>query len=254
MNVATDMTIWGLVMEASLLVKLVMLALLAASVGSWIVIFSKRRLLRATVADMERFEDRFWSGGNLKDVYAETQHETDTRYGMPALFKSGYEELRRQRTQGHGHSAEIVASVQRSMRVTLSRELERLESNLAMLATVGSISPYVGLFGTVWGIMSAFIALGNVKQASLQMVAPGIAEALIATAMGLFAAIPAVIAYNFFSNRIDFIENRFQTFMEEMSGIIERGVGGARPAQAPETTDASQRDASPERAHTAPQL
>ncbi|GAB3683997.1 protein TolQ [Salinisphaera aquimarina] len=252
MNVATDMSLWGLVMQASLLVQLVMLALLLASVASWVVIFSKRRLLKETQKEMEWFEDRFWSGGNLKDIYAETQQYSDTPQGMPALFKAGYEELKRQRNQGLAQPQEIVPSVQRAMRVVLSRELERLERGLAMLATVGSISPYVGLFGTVWGIMSAFIALGNVKQASLAMVAPGIAEALIATAMGLFAAIPAVVAYNFFSNRVDFIENRFQTFMEEMAGIVERGMSAATPA--PQPRAARPRPANPEPPRTPPEL
>jgi|AntDeeMetagen681_2_1112603.scaffolds.fasta_scaffold02269_5 TolQ protein len=253
MNVATDMSLWGLVLQASLLVKLVMLALLLASIGSWVVIFSKRRLLRQTKNDMEWFEDRFWSGGNLKDIYAETQQHTDTSRGMPSIFRGGYEELKRQRNAGRATPQETVPSVQRAMRVALSRELERLDRGLAMLATVGSISPYVGLFGTVWGIMSAFIALGNVKQASLAMVAPGIAEALIATAMGLFAAIPAVIAYNFFSNKVDIIENRFQTFMEEMAGIVERGMSAASPA----TRIASEKPRpapEPEPVRTPPQL
>ncbi len=251
MNVATDMSLWGLVMQASLVVKLVMLSLLLASVASWVVIFSKRRLLRETQNEMEWFEDRFWSGGNLKDIYSETQQYTDTPQGMPALFKAGYEELKRQRNQGSAQPQDIVPSVQRAMRVVLSRELERLERGLAFLATVGSISPYVGLFGTVWGIMSAFIALGNVKQASLSMVAPGIAEALIATAMGLFAAIPAVVAYNFLSSRVDFIENRFQTFMEEMAGIVERGMSAANPVAQPKP--AKPRPA-PEPARTPPEL
>lgn len=241
MSVATDMSLWGLVMQASLLVQLVMLSLLLASIASWVVIFSKRRLFKRTRAEMEWFEDRFWSGGNIKDIYDETDQSAGASEGMSALFRAGYEELRRQRKHGNASPHEIVPSVQRAMRVALSRELERLERGLALLATVGSISPYVGLFGTVWGIMSAFIALGNVKQASLAMVAPGIAEALIATAMGLFAAIPAVVAYNFFSNRVDFLENRFQTFMEEMSGIVERGMSAANPtpraAPKPPTAD-----------------
>lgn len=251
MNVATDMSLWGLVMQASLLVKLVMLALLLASIASWVAIFAKRRTLRETEKDMTWFEDRFWSGGNLKDIYAETQEQADTSRGMPLLFKAGYEELRRQRKQPDATPQNIVPSVQRSMRVALSRELERLERGLAMLATIGSISPYVGLFGTVWGIMSAFIALGNVKQASLSMVAPGIAEALIATAMGLFAAIPAVVAYNFFSNRVDFLENRFQTFMEEMAGIVERGINAATPAA---RAAADRPRPAPEPARTPPEL
>lgn len=230
MDIATDMSLWGLVVQASMLVKAILLLLLLASIASWVVIFSKRRLVKRTRADMERFEDRFWSGGNLADIYAQTSREQDDVSGMPALFCAGYEELRRQRNQGRGDAPDLVESVQRAMRVTMSREVERLEGGLTMLATVGSISPYVGLFGTVWGIMSAFIALGNVNQASLAMVAPGIAEALIATAMGLFAAIPAVVAYNHFSTRVDFFESRFQTFMEEMSGIVERGINASRHA------------------------
>ncbi|XRG84846.1 protein TolQ [Salinisphaera sp. SPP-AMP-43] len=225
------MSLWSLVLQASPLVKAVLVILLLASIASWVVIFSKRRLMKSTVKEMEWFEDRFWSGGNVRDIYEEIHRHDDHPEGMPALFKSGYEELRRQRNQVDVTSVDVVPSVQRAMRVTLSRELERLESGLAFLATVGSISPYVGLFGTVWGIMSAFIGLGDVRQASLSMVAPGIAEALIATAMGLFAAIPAVVAYNLFSNRLDFIEKRFETFMEEMAGIVERGVTAANPVK-----------------------
>lgn len=224
MNVGTDMSLWSLVSEASLLVQLVMLGLLAASVASWAVIFNKRRLLRSTHDEAEWFEDLFWSGGNLHDIYNEVVRDGDSRTGAPALFRAGFEELRRQRADGRAKAEEVVASVQRAMRVAMAREVERLEGGLALLATVGSTSPYVGLFGTVWGIMNAFIALGNVKQATLAMVAPGIAEALIATAMGLFAAIPAVIAYNLFTNRVDGLENRYQTFMEEFAGIVERGV------------------------------
>jgi len=224
MNVGTELSLWHLVTQASLLVQLVMLGLLAASVASWVVIFGKRGLLRSTHAEVEWFEDRFWSGGNLQDIYNEVMRRGDTHVGLEALFRSGFEELRRQRQEGRNRAEDVVASVQRAMRVAMAREVERLERGLALLATVGSTSPYVGLFGTVWGIMNAFIALGNVKQATLAMVAPGIAEALIATAMGLFAAIPAVIAYNFFTNQVDGLENRYQTFMEEMSGIVERGV------------------------------
>ncbi|MDA3920148.1 MAG: protein TolQ [Salinisphaera sp.] len=251
MNITTNMSLWGLVLQASPLVKAVLVILLLASIASWVVIFAKRRLMKKTVKEMEWFEDRFWSGGNVKDIYEETLRLGDNPRGMPALFKAGYEELRRQRNQGGAEAQDIVPSVQRAMRVVLSRELERLESGLAFLATVGSISPYVGLFGTVWGIMSAFIGLGNVEQASLAMVAPGIAEALIATAMGLFAAIPAVVAYNYFSSRLDFIENRFQTFMEEMAGIVERGVASANPV----TRERRARKPEPvEPARTAPEL
>ncbi|KEZ77236.1 protein TolQ [Salinisphaera hydrothermalis] len=252
MNVATDMSLVSLIMQASTLVKAVLVILLLASIASWVVIFAKRRLMKNTVAEMEWFEDRFWSGGNVKDIYEEVHRHDEHPEGMPALFKAGYEELKRQRNQGDAvSSSDIVPSVQRAMRVALSRELERLESGLAFLATVGSISPYVGLFGTVWGIMSAFIGLGNVQQASLSMVAPGIAEALIATAMGLFAAIPAVVAYNFFSNRLEFIENRFDTFMEEMAGIVERGVNAANPIV---RERAAKKADKPEPVRTAPEL
>ena len=225
MSVATDLSLWSLIMQASLLVKGVLLLLLLASITSWVMIFSKRRLIKRTVKDMEWFESRFWSGGNLADIYAETDDDEPAQ-GMPAMFRAGYEEFERQRNENHGFNTpqDILPSVQRNMKVIHARELERLESGLVVLATIGSISPYVGLFGTVWGIMSAFIGLGNVEQASLSMVAPGIAEALIATAMGLFAAIPATVAYNIFSNRLDFIENRLDTFMEEVIGIVERGI------------------------------
>lgn len=227
MNLAADMSLWGLVMQSSALVKGVMILLLLASVASWVVIFSKRRLLKRTRAEMERFEDQFWSGGNLGDIYAQTCGPDVEHAGMPAIFSAGYEELRRQRNQGRADAPGMVESVQRAMRVMMSRELEQLESGLTLLATVGSISPYVGLFGTVWGIMSAFISLSDVAQASIATVAPGIAEALIATAMGLFAAIPAVVAYNYYSTKVDFFENRFQNFMEEMTGIIERGMSAS---------------------------
>lgn len=227
MNFATDMSIWGMVIQSSLLVKAILALLLLASVCSRVVIFGKSRSFKRTRTEMEWFEERFWSGGNLGDIYTQTASQDEDATGMPALFCAGYEELRRQRNQGRGDAPDLVESIQRAMRVVLSRELERMESGLTMLATIGSISPYVGLFGTVWGIMSAFIALGNVNQASLAMVAPGIAEALIATAMGLFAAIPAVVAYNHFSTKVDFFENRFQTFMEEMTGIVQRGINAS---------------------------
>lgn len=243
MNIATDMSVWGMVVQSSILVKAVLVVLLIASICSWVAIFSKSQLIRRRRSQMEWFEDRFWAGGNLKDIYTETTRQYENPSGMPAMFIAGYEELRRQRNQGQGNAPELVQSVQRTMRVVLSRELERMENGLVMLATIGSVSPYVGLFGTVWGIMSAFIALGNVNQASIAMVAPGIAEALIATAMGLFAAIPAVVAYNHFTKKVDYFENRFQTFMEEMSGIVERGIN-ARRNEAPQrqTTDDSTMD------------
>lgn len=217
-----QLSLGQLVLHASFVVQLIMFLLLLASVISWSVIFGKRRLLGRTRSDAEGFEQRFWSGGTLADLYDKVRRATGDE-GLVSVFVAGYEEFTRQ--QQHKVAPEdALASVQRAMRVALAREIERLEGGLAFLATVGSTSPYVGLLGTVWGIMTAFIAIGNVKQATIAMVAPGIAEALIATAMGLFAAIPAVIAYNYFTNQVDRLENRFNTFSDELTGILERGL------------------------------
>lgn len=221
---SADLNFVHLITQASFIVQLVMLALVLASVASWAVIFQKRRLIRSTGSSADWFEDQFWSGGNLSDIYKAVMRRNETPSGLEGLFKAGFEELRRQRQAGKTRADEVVAAVQRSMRISLVREVDSLEQGLSLLATIGSTSPYVGLFGTVWGIMNAFIALGNVKSATLAMVAPGIAEALIATAMGLFAAIPAVIAYNVFTNKVDGLETRYSAFMEEFSGIVERGV------------------------------
>ena len=159
----------------------------------------------------------------MVDLFKQVQNARQDE-GLVAIFRSGYEEFTRQQQMKRVEPEDALASVQRSMRVAQAREVERLDGGLAFLATVGSTSPYVGLFGTVWGIMNAFIAIGNVKQATIAMVAPGIAEALIATAMGLFAAIPAVIAYNFFTHQVENLENRFNTFCDELTGILERGM------------------------------
>jgi biopolymer transport protein TolQ len=223
-----QLSLGQLVLQASFTVQLIMFLLLAASVVSWAVIFAKRRLLGRTRRDADSFEQRFWSGGTLADLYDKVRRAREEE-GLVAVFVAGYEEFTRQQQQRVAPE-DALASVQRAMRVALSRELERLEGGLAFLATVGSTSPYVGLFGTVWGIMTAFIAIGNVKQATIAMVAPGIAEALIATAMGLFAAIPAVVAFNFFTNQVDRLENRFNTFSDELTGILERGLRQAAPS------------------------
>ncbi len=217
-----------ILLDASGLVQIILLLLLVASVMSWAVIVAKRSLLSRTQKSAQQFESRFWSGGTLTDLYEKLRGGgREAEEGLAPIFLAGYEEFSRQQ-QGRGrvNPEDALASVQRQMRVAQSREIEKLEGGLALLATIGSTSPYVGLFGTVWGIMHAFIAIGNVKQASLAMVAPGIAEALIATAMGLFAAIPAVIAYNFFTSSVDRLEGRYTTFSEEMTGIIERGLRG----------------------------
>ncbi|MFA5938840.1 MAG: protein TolQ [Sinimarinibacterium sp.] len=217
------MSLTHLVLQASALAQVVLVLLLAASVFSWAVILSKRKLLSTATEEAEKFEDRFWSGGNLANLYEDRRRGGDN-HGLSAIFLSGYEEYTRQQTGGQEDHDYVIAAVQRQMRVTQVREVEKLEGGLAILATIGSTSPYVGLFGTVWGIMNAFISIGAQKQASLATVAPGIAEALIATAMGLAAAIPAVIAYNFFTRGVERMESRFHTFAEEMTGIIDRGL------------------------------
>lgn len=224
-----QLSLGHLILQASFVVQLIMLLLLAASVISWAMILAKRRLLGRIRGAAEGFEERFWSGGTLVDLYDKVRRGKEDE-GLVSVFIAGYEEFTRQQQHKGVQTDDALASVQRAMRVAQAREIERLENGLAFLATVGSTSPYVGLFGTVWGIMTAFIAIGNVKQATIAMVAPGIAEALIATAMGLFAAIPAVIAYNFFTNQVDRLENRFNTFSEELTGILERGLrqGGGR--------------------------
>jgi len=220
----TDMSLWSLFANASLLVKLVMLMLLVASLYSWTLIIQKYRQLKAARADALTFENRFWSGIDLVDLYKQLNKRRESLEGMGRLFESGFGEYARLRKQSSMSAMDIVEGAQRAMRVSLSREIDRLEAHLAFLATVGSTSPYVGLFGTVWGIMNSFRALGGVQHATLSMVAPGIAEALIATAMGLFAAIPAVVAYNRFANEVERLENRFETFKEEFSTLLQRQV------------------------------
>ena len=225
MNDGMSMT--QLILDASLLAKVVLLLLVAASVMSWYVIFAKRGLFSRMSSAAEKFEDRFWSGGNLADLY-ESVRKNQEAEGLAAIFTAGYEEYTRQQTSGRAAPEDQLAAVSRQMRVAQVREVERLEGGLALLATIGSTSPYVGLFGTVWGIMNAFVNIGAQKQASLATVAPGIAEALIATAFGLFAAIPAVIAFNFFTRNVESLETQYHTFSEEMIGIIERGLRAGR--------------------------
>ncbi len=219
---SADLSFIHLIANASLLVQLVMLLLLILSVLSWFVIFRKRNEMKAARESAQQFETRFWSGGDLAQLYREVSLRQGQMNGMENIFHSGFKEFLRIRQQGNVDSRELMDSVQRAMRVALNRETERLELHLPFLATVGSTSPYVGLFGTVWGIMNSFRALANVNQASLAMVAPGIAEALIATAMGLFAAIPAVIAYNRYSTDLERIVNRYDNFLEEFSSVLQR--------------------------------
>jgi biopolymer transport protein TolQ len=220
-----------LVLQASIVVQIVMALLLLASIVSWSIMLRKRAELRRARADADRFEEAFWSGGDLTAMFRSIDQSRRVTKGMESIFEQGFREFSRMRQQGGFPSAQLIEGSRRGMRVALLKESDRLENSLAMLATVGSTSPYVGLFGTVWGIMNAFHGLGNVQQATLAMVAPGIAEALIATAMGLFAAIPAVIAYNRYADQVSRIELRYDTFVEELSTILQRHASAPRSGQ-----------------------
>lgn len=213
-------SLFGLVANASLLVQAVMFLLLAASVASWTLIFWKSRQLRRAESRAAGFEQRFWSGIDLAELYRQLVKQGEAE-GLESVFLAGYREFIRLFKQA-APPALIAENAERAMGVAIGRELEALDSQLPLLATVGSTSPYVGLFGTVWGIMNAFRALGHVQQATLALVAPGIAEALIATAMGLFAAIPAVIAYNRYITNVERLVNRYDNFLEEFSAILQR--------------------------------
>lgn len=220
-----------LVLHASPIVQVVMALLLIASVISWAIMLRKRAELRRARTEADRFEEVFWSGGDLSSMFRAIDQSRRMTKGMESIFESGFREFTRLRQHGSVAAAQLIEGSRRGMRVALLRETDKLEQGLSMLATIGSTSPYVGLFGTVWGIMGAFHGLGNVQQATLQMVAPGIAEALIATAMGLFAAIPAVIAYNRYADQVSRIETRYDTFVEELSSILSRH--GTAPAKGP---------------------
>lgn len=227
MGTTEGLSFTHLILAASPLAKFILLLLLLASVISWAVILTKRSLLARAASQSAEFENRFWSGGTLGELYGSLGRGGNAEEGVAAIFKAGYEEFTRQQgNSGRTDPEDALAAVQRQMRVTQVREVERLEGGLSMLATIASSSPYVGLFGTVWGIMAAFIQIGAAKQATLAQVAPGIAEALIATAMGLFAAIPAMIAFNFLTRSVDRLETRYHTFAEELAGIIDRGLRG----------------------------
>ena len=217
-----DLNVWLLVLNASTVVQLVILVLILASLLSWTLIFDRARVLKKARRMAEAFEERFWSGGDLADLYHALEREHGGPKGLAAIFQSGFREFARLRKAGQSDSMYLVQGAQRSMRVALNREMDALESHLPFLATVGSTSPYIGLFGTVWGIMHAFHSLSNVKQATLALVAPGISEALVATAIGLFAAIPAVIAYNRYSSEVERLNNRYDDFVEEFSPILQR--------------------------------
>jgi len=218
----SDMSVIGLLLEASMPVQLVMLLLILASLVSWSIIFTKRRLLRRTTDASDDFEASFWSGGDLNALYNSATRDRAGNIGMASMFEAGFREFNRALQQGDTSPDKVVEECRRAMRVAQMREVDRLEQSLATLATIGSTSPYVGLFGTVWGIMNAFMGLANVQSATLAVVAPPIAEALIATAMGLFAAIPAVIAYNRYADKVVRLEYRYDGFTEEFSSILQR--------------------------------
>ncbi len=224
-------SIFDLILSASLIVQLVMALLLAASVASWAIIVRKRRVLRQAVQGSDEFETSFWSGGDLAAIYRDVTRGGQPPSDMAGLFEAGFREFRRLTEQPGMGAAQILESVRRSMHVAQMREMDRLEESLSTLATIGSTSPYVGLFGTVWGIMNSFRGLGNVQSATLAVVAPGIAEALVATAMGLFAAIPAVIAYNRYADKVTRLEVRYDSFIEEFFSVLQRHAH-ARPRPA----------------------
>jgi biopolymer transport protein TolQ len=220
--VHAEISFIGLFLEASVLVKLVMLTLLALSIASWAVIIQRNKLLGSARVKSLRFEETFWSGVDLNRLYKELIARGSAISGLESMFVAGFKEYTRLSKVNSKAPEAVMDGTSRAMRVSLSREMEKLENHLPLLATIGSTSPYIGLFGTVWGIMNSFIALGAVENATLAMVAPGIAEALIATAMGLFAAIPAVIGYNRFTTQVDKIEMSYANFMEEFSNILQR--------------------------------
>jgi biopolymer transport protein TolQ len=221
MTATENLSILFLISQASLLVQLVMALLAGLSLVSWYWIFRKWFQIRAMRSSTGRFERSFWSGGDLNTLYQNAASSRHTCVGMERIFEAGYREFTKLRAKSHDHVA-IIDGSRRAMLATHQREMDDLEAHLAFLATVGSVAPYIGLLGTVWGIMNAFRGLANVSTASLALVAPGIAEALVATAIGLFAAIPAVVAYNRFTHDIDRIGIRFESFMEEFSNILQR--------------------------------
>ena len=222
MNIGSDLSFFSLIWEASLPVQAVMLILVIASMASWKIIYLKIKTLKIAEQNTDDFEKIFWSGGSLSNLYESVSiRPPKDMLGLPMIFKAGYKEYMSNKNTG-ALDKKSIESVRRAMSASYNREVDTIDRHLPFLASVGSVSPYIGLFGTVWGIMNAFIGLANVAEASLAQVAPGIAEALIATAIGLFAAIPAVIAYNKFASKVDRISIRYESFMEEFINIMDR--------------------------------
>ena len=222
MNVTHDMSVLSLITNASLLVQLVMAGLLLASVFSWYYIFIKIFIYKRAMRQADKFERDFWGGGELNELFQRAVNARDSSGSLERIFEAGFREFTKLRKQSGQSIGVVMDGTRRAMRATYHREIESLESHLSFLASVGSVSPYVGLFGTVWGVMNSFRGLATMSQATLGAVAPGISEALIATAMGLFAAIPAVVAYNRFAGDLNRLATRFDSFMEEFSNILQR--------------------------------
>ena len=220
-----DMSIFHLILNASLVVKLVMLLLIVVSVSSWAAIFRKLFSLKRVTTLNDKFEREFWSGTSLNDLFAAAAQNARAAGPMERIFASGMREYQKLREKRISDASTLLDGARRAMRASFQREIDAVETNLSFLASVGSVSPYVGLLGTVWGIMNAFTGLASLQQVTLATVAPGIAEALVATAIGLFAAIPAVVAYNRFARDIDRVAIKLETFIEEFSNILQRNVG-----------------------------
>ena len=225
-----DLSIVTLILNASWVVQAVVVPLLGVSVASWAAIFRKIVALRKVAALNDAFDKEFWSGTSLNDLFADAVQNTRHAGPMERIFASGMREYQKLRERHITDAGTLLDGARRAMRASYQREVDAIESNLSFLATVGSVSPYVGLFGTVWGIMHAFTGLAALEQVTLATVAPGIAEALVATAIGLFAAIPAVVAYNRFTHDIDRVANRLETFIEEFSNILQRNLGAQSPS------------------------
>jgi len=225
MNVTQDLSILELVRNASVPVQLVLALLLAVSFMSWWYIFRKMFAIRAERSQTDQFERDFWSGSDLYALYQSAINDRHSTCALERIFEAGFGEFVKLKNQRGVEAAAMLDGARRAMRASLQRELDAIEGNVAFLASVGSVSPYVGLFGTVWGIMHAFVGLSSVQQVTLAQVAPGIAEALVATAIGLFAAIPAVVGYNRFAREIDRIAIQLESFIEEFSNILQRNTG-----------------------------
>lgn len=222
MNASSDMSFFTLIAGASLPVQLVMMILVITSLFSWWYIFIKVATIKRAEKDAESFEETFWTGGDLNKLYDGVTSGRRKPQGMASIFEAGFKEYVKHKQQARMEVSDVMEGARRAMRAAYNREMDDLDAHLPFLASVGSVSPYIGLFGTVWGIMNAFRGLSNVAQATLTQVAPGIAEALVATAIGLFAAIPAVIAYNRFASSVDRLSVRYESFMEEFTNILQR--------------------------------